>query len=187
MAHSTGTIPRRWSVADSREVYAVRQWGGRYFDINDSGNLTAFPAELATSGSTGTASSGSPGNAAQQSAPLGIDLKELVDEVRERGIGLPLLIRFPEILKSRIVDLNEVFRNAINEYGYKGLYRGVYPVIFDVTQSSSTEHLYRSIFSRLLELQLVKSNDLVILTKGEYAGTTGGTNSMQILKVALAA
>ena len=60
-------------------------------------------------------------------------------------------------------------------------------MIFDVTHSQSTEDLYRSIFTRLLELQLVKSNDLVILTKGEYAGTTGGTNSMQILKVALAA
>jgi pyruvate kinase len=66
------------------------------------------------------------------------------------------------------------------------IYRGVYPVIFDVTQNDSTEDLYRSIFTRLLELQLVKSNDLVILTKGELSGATGGTNSMQILKVALA-
>jgi pyruvate kinase len=66
------------------------------------------------------------------------------------------------------------------------LYRGVYPVIFDVTKNKSTEDLYHAIFTRLLELQLVKSNDLVILTKGEYAGATGGTNSMQILKVALA-
>jgi pyruvate kinase len=66
------------------------------------------------------------------------------------------------------------------------IYRGVYPVIFDVTKNESTEDLYRSIFARLLELQLVKSNDLVILTKGEHSGATGGTNSMQILKVALA-
>jgi pyruvate kinase len=66
------------------------------------------------------------------------------------------------------------------------IYRGVYPVIFDVTKNDSTEDLYRAIFTRLLELQLVKSNDLVILTKGELSGATGGTNSMQILKVALA-
>ena len=66
------------------------------------------------------------------------------------------------------------------------IYRGVYPVIFDVTQNESTEDLYRAIFTRLLELHLVKSNDLVILTKGELSGATGGTNSMQILKVALA-
>jgi pyruvate kinase len=66
------------------------------------------------------------------------------------------------------------------------IYRGVYPVIFDVTKNESTEDLYRAIFTRLLELRLVKSNDLVILTKGELSGATGGTNSMQILKVAAA-
>jgi pyruvate kinase len=67
------------------------------------------------------------------------------------------------------------------------IYRGVYPVIFDVTKNESTEDLYRAIFTRLLELRLVKNNDLVILTKGELSGATGGTNSMQILKVAPAA
>ena len=66
------------------------------------------------------------------------------------------------------------------------LYRGVYPVIFDVTAAGgSTESLYRALFTRLLELQLVKERDLVILTKGEHSGVQGGTNSMQILTVAL--
>jgi pyruvate kinase len=66
------------------------------------------------------------------------------------------------------------------------LYRGVYPVIFDVPASDkSTESLYRALFNRLLELQLVEMHDLVILTKGELSGVQGGTNSMQILKVAL--
>ncbi|HXY98017.1 MAG TPA: pyruvate kinase [Steroidobacteraceae bacterium] len=65
------------------------------------------------------------------------------------------------------------------------LYRGVYPVIFDVTSSASTEELYRALFTRLLELKLVDLRDLVILTKGEASGVQGGTNSMQILKVVL--
>ena len=65
------------------------------------------------------------------------------------------------------------------------LYRGVYPVIFDATWGHSIEQLYRALFTRLLELQLVKRDDLVILTKGELSGVEGGTNSMQILKVAL--
>ncbi len=66
------------------------------------------------------------------------------------------------------------------------LYRGVYPVVFDVISADdSTEHLYRALFTRLLELQLVKRRDLVILTKGELSGVQGGTNSMQILKVTL--
>ena len=65
------------------------------------------------------------------------------------------------------------------------LYRGVYPVIFDVTSTDSMHELYRALFKRLLELQLVKKRDLVILTKGELSGVQGGTNSMMILKVAL--
>src|SRR5262249_22358788 len=66
------------------------------------------------------------------------------------------------------------------------IYRGVYPVIFDVTTSDSgSTDLYHALFRRMLELQLVKRDDLVILTKGELSGVQGGTNSMQILKVAL--
>jgi len=66
------------------------------------------------------------------------------------------------------------------------LYRGVYPVIFDVTGAgTSTEALYRALFTRLLELRLVETRDLVILTKGEASGVQGGTTSMQILKVTL--
>ncbi len=66
------------------------------------------------------------------------------------------------------------------------LFRGVYPVIFDVTRPDSTEVLYRELFTRLLDLQLVKENDLVILTKGELSGVQGGTNAMLILKVTTA-
>src|SRR5471032_615666 len=62
------------------------------------------------------------------------------------------------------------------------LYRGVYAVPFDIVQTD-TETLYSSIFDRLLELGLVEVNDLVILTKGELSGVSGGTNSMQILRV----
>jgi pyruvate kinase len=65
------------------------------------------------------------------------------------------------------------------------LYRGVYSVIFDVTGADKAEQLYNAIFARLLELQLVRQEDLVILTKGELSGVQGGTNSMQILKVIL--
>jgi pyruvate kinase len=62
------------------------------------------------------------------------------------------------------------------------LYRGVYAVPFDIVHTD-TEKLYRSIFDRLLELGLVEVNDLVILTKGELSGVSGGTNCMQILRV----
>jgi arginine decarboxylase len=104
---STGGIPRKWTVADSSEMYGVKYWGNNYFSINDAGNVQAHPS--------------GPENGH-------IDLKELVDEVARRGIGLPLLIRFSDVLKSRIVELNETFRRAIAEYGYKGEYKGVYPI-----------------------------------------------------------
>jgi arginine decarboxylase len=104
---SSGGIPNKWTVADSAEVYGVKYWGNNYFSINDAGNVQAHPAG---------ADNGK------------IDLKELVDEVSRRGIGLPLLIRFSDVLKSRIVELNEAFRRAIAEYGYKGEYKGVYPI-----------------------------------------------------------
>ena len=65
------------------------------------------------------------------------------------------------------------------------LYRGVYPVVYDVQDANTTQELYHSIFARLLELSLVERGDLVILTKGELSGIEGGTNSLQILKVAL--
>ena len=104
---SAGGIPRKWNVADSAEVYGVKYWGNSYFSINDAGNVQSHP------------------NGADGSK---IDLKELVDEVARRGIGLPLLIRFSDVLKSRIVELNETFKRAIAEYGYKGNYKGVYPI-----------------------------------------------------------
>jgi pyruvate kinase len=63
------------------------------------------------------------------------------------------------------------------------LYRGVYPVAYDVTDENRDAH-YFSIFRQLLDLKLVAEGDLIILTKGELSGVVGGTNSMQILQVA---
>ena len=62
------------------------------------------------------------------------------------------------------------------------LYRGVYPVAYDVTDKDR-EAFYSSIFGLLLDLKLVIEGDLIILTKGEASGVAGGTNSMQILRV----
>ena len=69
MAATLG-IPRRWGVADSAEIYAVRAWGGGYFTINDAGNVSVTPD-------------------GPDLAP--IDMKELVDELVARGIQLPIL------------------------------------------------------------------------------------------------
>ena len=104
---ATAPISRRWSPADSIDLYNIRGWGNNYFSVNDAGHMVVHP--------------GGPGT-------LAIDLKELVEEVRERGITPPLLIRFSEIIKARVVELNEAFGRAISESGYQGSYRGVYPI-----------------------------------------------------------
>jgi pyruvate kinase len=62
------------------------------------------------------------------------------------------------------------------------LYRGVYPVAFDVMHTEP-QAAYPTIFHMLLELRLVDEGDLIIVTKGELSGVSGGTNSMQILRV----
>jgi pyruvate kinase len=62
------------------------------------------------------------------------------------------------------------------------LYRGVYPVAFDVTHTDPAA-LYAAIFCLLVELELCAVGDLIILTTGELSGVSGGTNSMKILEV----
>ena len=97
----------RWTLADALETYGIRSWGGGYFGVNEKGNVCIHPD-------------------GPQAANL--DLKELVDEVRRRGIGLPLLIRFTDVLRHRVVHLNEAFKKAISDHGYRSVYRGVYPI-----------------------------------------------------------
>ena len=96
-----------WTVERAAETYNVAGWSNDYFSINPRGHVVVHPR------GSGTQS---------------IDLKELVDEVRRRGIAPPLLFRFNEIIEARVVELNEAFRAAIAEYGYGGEYRGVYPI-----------------------------------------------------------
>jgi len=100
-------VPRKWTLTDSVETYEIRTWGHPYFGVNEKGNVVVHP--YGPNGPTA-------------------DLKELVDEVSRRGIGLPLLIRFSDILRRRVEELNQAFARAIEEYDFKGSYRGVYPI-----------------------------------------------------------
>jgi arginine decarboxylase len=97
----------RWTVADSADLYDVARWGNGYFTINDDGHVCVLPTK-------------DPSRA--------IDLKELVDRLVLRGIDLPILIRFAEILKHRLGEIHQVFQAAINEHKYQGRYCCVYPI-----------------------------------------------------------
>lgn len=96
-----------WSLEKSEEMYQIRGWGEPYFRINDKGHIEVRP---------------------DPTQDRSIDLYELTQQLQIRGLDLPLLIRFPDILKHRIRLLNECFQRAIDEYGYAGRYRGVFPI-----------------------------------------------------------
>jgi arginine decarboxylase len=98
---------RAWTVKDSLELYNVNGWGRDFFTINEAGHVEVTPA--------------GPGSAR-------IDLRELVDDLRSRGLNMPLLIRFSDILRTRVEQLCGSFQQAIAENDYKGAYRGVYPI-----------------------------------------------------------
>src|SRR5215469_10016939 len=97
----------RWSLADAGELYDVASWGKGYFSIGSNGHLWVHPSKEPT---------------------RGIDLRELVEKLELRGISLPILIRFAEILKHRLAELHQAFQNSIAEHGYKGGYCCVYPI-----------------------------------------------------------
>lgn len=97
----------QWSIEDSENLYRIQGWGEPYFSINAAGHVTVSPK-------------GDRGGS--------LDLYELVEALRRRNIGLPLLIRFSDILADRIERLNACFAKAIARYNYPNVYRGVYPI-----------------------------------------------------------
>ena len=99
--------PRDWSVKKSSKLYQIKGWGEPYFRINEHGHVEVRP---------------------DPTEDRSIDLYDLTKQLTERGLDLPLLIRFPNILQDRLRLLNEGFQRAIREYGYDGTYRGVFPI-----------------------------------------------------------
>lgn len=102
---------RGWSVADAAELYAINQWGRGLLSIEGDGDLALHPFSNRGNG-----------------AGPGLNLKALVDDLLKRGISTPVLLRFPDLLAGRIQVLNQAFQQAIEDYEYKGAYRGVYPI-----------------------------------------------------------
>src|SRR5579871_1930053 len=97
----------RWSIAEASELYDVASWGKGYFAVEPNGHVWVRP---------------------DKDPSRGIDLKELVDNLQLRGISLPILIRFGEILKHRLGEMHQAFQNAIAEHNYKSTYCCVYPI-----------------------------------------------------------
>ncbi len=96
-----------WSIDQARELYNMKEWGQGFFDINAKGNMLVLP---------------------DKNRQKYLDIKAFIDQLRQRGINPPVLIRFTDIMKKRIEEIRSAFQKAIGEYEYKGRYFGVYPI-----------------------------------------------------------
>ena len=96
-----------WTVTDATELYEVERWGQGYFSVGPNGHVLVH---------------------ATKDPKRSIDLKQLVDHLQLRGIGLPILIRFRDILRQRLADIHGAFQSAIAQHQYEGRYFCVYPI-----------------------------------------------------------
>ena len=96
-----------WDISAARNLYNIHRWGAKYFDINNEGHVVAMPL---------------------QQTGIAVDLTDVIEEAKSRGLKFPLLIRFQDILRHRVESINLAFRSSITEFGYQGRYRGVFPI-----------------------------------------------------------
>jgi arginine decarboxylase len=101
------STPPPWSTADTAGLYGIDHWGQGYFFIGEEGKVWVAPGRDPTHS---------------------LDLHRLVQDLRQRDLATPLLVRFPGILDDRLQQINAAFDDAIREFGYAGAYRGVYPI-----------------------------------------------------------
>lgn len=97
-----------WSIEQAREFYNIVRWSDGFFDINEQGNLIAYPDG--------------------QRNHSGIDLAGLTETLQAEGLCLPILVRFNDILKQRFAHVRHAFSQSIQEYGYQGDFISVYPI-----------------------------------------------------------
>jgi arginine decarboxylase len=97
-----------WTIDDGAETYGIRNWGHGYFDITPEGEV----AVSLTAGERRTS----------------VSLFKICQDIKARGMPLPVLLRFSDLLDAAITNINECFLKAIGEAGYAGRYRGVYPI-----------------------------------------------------------
>src|SRR5271169_5876751 len=97
----------RWTTAEAADLYDVSSWGKGYFSVGTNGHLWVHP---------------------NKETNRSLDLKELVDNLQLRGIALPILLRFGQILQHRLGEMHQAFQNAIAEHNYHGNYCCVFPI-----------------------------------------------------------
>ncbi len=147
---------RPWTAKDSEALYQVQDWGYPYFSVNDKGRVEVRP------------------NPAGEGR---VDLYELIQDLQARGLELPVLIRFSDIIAHRIQRIHEAFARAIEENEYQGRYRGVYPikvnqqrhVVEEVVEAGKPWNFGLEVGSKpelLIALAAMKQQDGLIICNG---------------------
>ncbi|WKE65602.1 biosynthetic arginine decarboxylase [Gallaecimonas kandeliae] len=97
-----------WTLDKARNLYGVAHWSDGYFDIDNKGELVAFPD--------------------RNRNRAGVRLSDLVQDLKDQGLSLPVLVRFNDILTDRVKRLTSAFAKAVDNFEYSGTYHAVYPI-----------------------------------------------------------
>ncbi len=98
----------RWTKKKSEELYGINAWGNQYYAISEAGEVMVHPF--------------------RHNKNVGASLKEIAEGIQDRGLDMPVLLRFENLLDAQITFLNESFRDAMSKLDYQGKYQGVYPI-----------------------------------------------------------
>ncbi len=168
-------------VEQTVETYGIENWGAGYFGVNRKGNLVVYAGE---------------------NDNRSADIKEIIDDLKKRGINPPILLRFPQLLAGQVQKLHKSFKNAIKEFEYQGRHLCVYPM--KVNQNRAVVEEYLRAGSRLdfgLEagskaelyagLAMEQSSDSLLVLNGfkdegfirlAFAGASAGKNVVIVLE-----
>ncbi len=97
---------KKWTIEDSKETYNIKGWGVNFFGVNEKGHVYVSPKK----------------------DHVQVDLKELVDELATAHVSAPMLLRFPDILDTRIQSTAACFEKATKQYDFKGDHYIVFPI-----------------------------------------------------------
>ena len=147
----------RWTKEKSKELYGIQNWGAGYFSISDKGEVLVNPYK--------------------DNDSAAISLMDIITGVRERGLDMPVLLRFENLLDSQISFLNNSFSDAMKKLGYRGEYRGVYPikvnqqqqVVEEVTKFGQRYHHGLEVGSKaelVAALSLMKDKEACLICNG---------------------
>ncbi len=157
-----------YTIKDAEDIYLVPYWAQGFFSILASGELAVHLD--------------GPG-------ALGVSLAGIVRGLKAAGKPLPLILRFPGVLETRLAEVHQAFASAIEKYGYRGHYQGVYPVkvnqrrvVVETLVACGQSHAYGLEAGSKAELALILAQDLA----EEALITTNGFKDEDFIRLALA-